>query len=116
MTINAVMPKNNRITAIHMASILGNLIDNAIEACRKEDSPVIEISISTVKDFLIIKITNTCTAKDLPTKTTKRDSSMHGIGLKSVRNITDEYGGEFTLKLENSFAVATVAIPEKQPK
>lgn len=87
MTVNAGVPNDCKISSIHLASILGNLIDNAIEAVEKEDNPYIHVQISVIKEsFLLIKIVNKCSKSDLSNQTTKENKLFHGIGLKSVKN------------------------------
>jgi len=86
--INASVPVNCCVCDIHLCAILGNLIDNAINASKKESEPYIEVSIKQIKDFLIIKITNRFTQKKCNKQ--KHEKFFHGIGLKSIRliNIT----------------------------
>ena len=108
---SAAMPQRCAVSDIHLAVIIGDLIDNAIEASLKEDEPFIDIRILTVQDFLMIKITNKCISPPADLSTTKADKQHHGIGLESVRSIAEEYGGQFELTFENSRAIAAVMIP-----
>lgn len=108
--VNAVMPEKCSMNDIHLAAILGNLIDNAIEASEKEEEPFIEIEIATKQSFLIIKITNKCTSPSVTGATTKDDKVFHGIGLKSVKQIIDQYDGNFDLTFEDGLAVAKIMI------
>ncbi len=88
-----------------MVIILGNLLDNAIEACEKVCN---EKSINLIMQYklntLIISIENTYngdlkkTEKDnkllyLP-RTTKKDIMHHGIGMQNVKNIVEKYDGD----------------------
>ena len=59
--VNIELPPRNIVSNIDMANILGNLIDNAIEAARVEIEPFVEITIKQEKSFLIINIKNKCT-------------------------------------------------------
>ena len=112
-TVNAAMPEKCRMSDIHLASVIGNLIDNAVEAEEKEDEPYIDVQISKAQSFLIIKTVNKCTEPPADTETSKSDKARHGIGLKSVKNTVREYNGEFDLKFENGQAVAMVLIPNE---
>lgn len=44
-------------------------------------------------------------------RTTKRDSSRHGFGVKSIRHIAAQYGGEVTIRTEDHWFVLTVLLP-----
>ena len=62
------------------------------------------------QSFLIIKITNKCTSPSVTGATTKDDKVFHGIGLKSVKQIIDQYDGNFDLTFEDGLAVAKIMI------
>lgn len=82
------------INEIEIAVILGNVLDNAIEACQKlcdEDKEIWGVII--VDDTnIIINIKNT--AKEFNDfKTLKHDSKNHGHGLNSIKHIANKYNG-----------------------
>ena len=88
--------------------ILGNLIDNAIEASMKENEPYIDITIKQEKSFFIIKIINKYSEKLPPNlATSKKDSKFHGIGLNSVRHTVHKYTGSFDIVKRDNTVVAT---------
>ena len=110
-TVNASLPRRCCISDIHLASVIGNLIDNAIEASINEDDPFIDIKIAEVQGFLMIKIVNRCSAPPADLSTTKAESLYHGIGLQSIRDTVAEYDGQFDLTFESGKACASVMIP-----
>lgn len=112
-SVNAKMPEKCVVSDIQLAAMIGNLLDNAIEAQEKEFDPFIHVQISIVGELLIIKIVNRCSFPPENSNTTKRDRQFHGIGLRSVERTARQYGGDFSLKYENETAVATVVIPNK---
>ena len=90
--------------------MLGNLLDNSIEASEKEDNPFIEVRIKTIKNTLIIAISNKCSSISTSFETSKPDKMFHGIGLRSVKKIVNKYNGEFSTEyLDNTF-IAKVMI------
>lgn len=110
--VNVKLPPSIVLSNIDIANILGNLIDNAIEAARKETEPYIEINIKQEKSFLIINIRNKCT-KLLETneiKTSKQDSEFHGIGLGSVRKTVKKYNGQIVLDVKNQEFIVNILI------
>lgn len=108
--INVSIPKKCMVQSTHFASILGNLLDNAIEACASETNPYIEVKIGQVREQLVMTITNKCTTP-LSLITSKKDKMLHGIGLYSVRQTVNNYDGEFVIeKVQDAFH-AKIMIP-----
>lgn len=96
-----VIPKNSSIDSFDLCILLGNSLDNAIEACDKITSSTIKKEInlkSYIRDFyMIIEITN---SKQEPIKyinnkiqSTKPNKLIHGIGIDNIREIAKKYGG-----------------------
>lgn len=109
-SVNAVLEEQNSVSSIDLASILGNLLDNAIEASEKEDNPYISVNINKQKSFLIINISNKYTGNFSDT-TKKRDKIFHGIGLKSVNRIVKKYGGRLNISQEDDMIITKILIP-----
>ena len=109
---NISLPTTIVIGDIDISTILGNLIDNAIEASKEEDEPYIEINIKQQKSFLIINIKNKYSKEynidEL--KTNKSNSEFHGIGLKSVRKTVNKYGGSINLEIKEQEFIASILI------
>lgn len=109
--ISAEIPENCPISSQHFASVLGNLLDNSIEASQKEVNPYIEISIKPVNSYLAIALKNKCSEYDPEIKTSKKEKNLHGIGLNSVRRIVKEYNGEITLQCKNQIFSVNIIVP-----
>lgn len=90
----------NAIQDIDLCVIYSNLIDNAIEACRKNDIKSREILIITkqIKQYIAIEVMNSCNGNIIEKNgrfiTTKTSSTGHGIGLSNVRHVIEKYEGE----------------------
>ena len=89
-------------------SLLGNALDNAIEAAAKEEVParrVITLRISAREDIVTIHIENPCKSKPLMVDglpvTTKRNPDYHGFGVKSMRYVAEKYDGALTVDWED---------------
>ena len=85
--------------------VLGNLLDNAIEAASRTEEKRLKVMIKLEKGVLFINIRNSCQGiaggKPRHLETTKEDASNHGIGLGNVRRIVEKYQGEMELLCEN---------------
>lgn len=112
--INAEVPKDCRISSMDFSSLLGNLLDNAIEASEKEVNPFIEVNMKSVKEYLIINILNKYTEYDGHLETTKSEKHMHGIGIHSVKQTVKKYSGEFYVEISNNIFNVKMMIPLKQ--
>ena len=79
--------------------ILGNLLENAVEAAEKaEDEKYIRFKMKYDKNNLLITVENSykgklIKGKDEELKTTKKDTANHGIGLMSVQRAVRKYQG-----------------------
>lgn len=115
--INAEVPENCNISSFDFSAMLGNLIDNAIEASVNEKSPIINIIIKPVKKMFIISILNKCTKSDKSLVTSKSEKYLHGLGLISVKNTVKKYNGEFNIETSDDFFEVKIMIPmnENQP-
>lgn len=83
--------------------LLGNLLDNAIEACKKLDdakSVYIELKIAKNRGMYTITLTNSSNGEyqyvDGELVTSKKDDG-HGIGLTRIRQIVEDAGGFYKI-------------------
>ncbi|MDE5748365.1 MAG: GHKL domain-containing protein, partial [Acetatifactor sp.] len=96
---NIEYPQHTNIRSVDLVAILGNLLDNALEAVEgtEENLRFINLTIRRINEMLIIKLENGCKAAPVITegelKTTKQDTDLHGWGLKSVRTTAEHYDG-----------------------
>ena len=99
------------IFSSNFVCIFGNLIDNAIEACEKQTSKYIEVDINEVKKMILIKIVNSYNGEKIDTSvTSKKEKTMHGIGIKNVKKIVAKYKGAYDMECEDDEVVTTVTM------
>lgn len=89
-------------------AMFGNIVDNAIEAVSKvsDEKRVITLSIKAVGNFLTVRETNyyeeTIDFEGGLPLSNKKDKFYHGYGLKSIKYISECYGGELDIRAENN--------------
>ena len=103
--------------------ILGNLLENAIEAAEKTEDKMLDVEIGLKQGVLKIKIENSFSGMWIPKKiiekgqffTTKGDQERHGFGLKSVRKIVEKYHGDMEINPDGKcFCVKIILyLPER---
>lgn len=99
-----------------LSVILGNLIDNAIEAAKecKGDKRIV-ISIGVTRGELVIDICNTYDKEPKTDRqgnfvTRKEDHGNHGFGIKSVKRAVKKYDGNVLFQTKEGIFEATVII------
>lgn len=92
------LPEKLNISSFDMTIILGNLMDNAIEALKHSDRKMLKINIQFNKGIIRIDIENSYD----PTYKKKNDGREHGIGLLSVENTLQKYHGKLDSYPEES--------------
>lgn len=92
-----LVPKYMGIDYGDMGVLFGNLLDNAIEACKsiKEKEKWIEVVVNYEEHMLILRIRNS--KNPLEGKKRKKEGLNHGIGLNSVKQIVEKYNGTVEL-------------------
>lgn len=106
------------INTIDLYAILGNALDNAIEAVEKfkhKEKRQIDVMIYRQQQFLVINIVNP--TKEIPTfgeelpKTTKKDRFHHGFGLKSIQYMVKKYDGNLNVSVEDGCFSLKILVP-----
>lgn len=95
--------------AFDVGIILQNLLQNALEACKKagESNRFIGVSGKKKGRFFLIEVQNSLMGEvifeqdGLPVSTKTEEASMHGIGLTNVRRVAEKYMGDLEIKIEN---------------
>ena len=99
-----------------MTCILGNILDNAVEALEKvEKEKRLELHFTSTKNCRIILCKNSVSASVLDSNgdlhTTKVDSDYHGLGHIIVEEIVQKYGGFTDYFEDNGMFGVQVSIP-----
>lgn len=103
------------IDELELGVLIGNALDNAIEAVAKLDeseSKVIELNILSSGDMLSIEISNK-TINNIDTQnlvTGKKDKQLHGYGINSIETITTKYKGNLSFTCKNNIFTLSVIL------
>ena len=103
-----------------MVTVLGNLIDNAMDACDRDD-PWVEVTVNQDDSRLLIQVADSGSGMDAATfekamhrgYSTKSDSDaeQHGLGLALVAQVVKRHNGTLTADVTYG-SVVTVTVSE----
>ena len=115
VSCKAVLPGELSVEDVDLCVILGNLLDNALEACEKisEEQRFLRVYIAAKGAQLYISVQNSA-KEELGFEERNYISSKrgnHGLGMKRVKALTDKYEGYLTLANEPGIFAAEVTLP-----
>ena len=102
-SVNLNIPMEMPFRGADICLILGNLLENAVEAAQKaEGKKYIRLHMKYDKNNLLLFVENNykgvlIKTKDKRLKSTKTDAENHGVGLSSVYRIAAKYHGVVTI-------------------
>lgn len=112
------------VSSVDMVTILGNAIDNAVEALMllpEGMDRIVYIKTTRYANMAVLRISNQFSGKldlrDGVLHTSKADDAMHGIGLSSIQKAVKRYGGDVETQFENDGGwfrlMIMIPMPEK---
>lgn len=113
----ASVPSELRISEIDLCAIIGNLLDNAMEACLRQpegEERFIRVYIGVLKKQLYICVTNSMggeVKKSGKTYLSTKDSDAHGFGLMRIDRLADKYEGYVNRQSEEGAFATEVMLP-----
>ncbi len=116
-SVHVELPAKMEIPDDVLAVLLGNLLENATEACSQVSAPLISVRGKLDGDVLFFKIRNTFAGKVKKSPDGLYLSTKHegrGIGLRSVRGIVNNYNG--ILEIDHKDGLFTVSVLLKVKK
>lgn len=124
------LPSELPLNDVEICSLIGNLLNNAIEHCKNIEPSTkrcIQINMKPFNNMLSITISNSSdgiykknTNGQLLSRKEYNNSILtlpeHGIGLKRVKDITEKHHGFVQIKPEENLFTVTILIPLKYEK
>jgi len=117
VSAKAVVPAVLSISEVDLCAMIGNLLDNAMEACMRqsEDSEkYIRIFLGTMKGQLYLSIYNSVGSgirKSGKNYISSKNSPSHGFGLMRVDRIADKYDGYVNRQNEEGVFATEIMLP-----
>jgi len=113
----AIVPKVLQVQPVDLCVIIGNLLDNAIEACMKLSEPekrFIRVYIGVHKEMLYISVSN-ATGNEMKkvgkAYLTTKNTASHGFGLVRIDKIAEKYSGFVDREHEDGVFATEVMLP-----
>lgn len=114
LNIKAHIPQGMTMTDVELCSVLGNLIDNAIEACEKLpcDQRFLRVYIDKFREQFYLSVQNSSPSVrfDKGTYRTTKEGS-HGFGLFRIDRIAKKYGGYVNRQYEEGIFATELLVP-----
>lgn len=96
-----LVPEELECMVSDLGVVIGNLLDNAIEAVKQVEHRWISLKMDYNKGRLMIHMSNSfigsISYQDGNILSSKKDTKNHGIGLTSVKNVVKKYDGEMEI-------------------
>lgn len=117
MVVRADSEAVQKIDDVDVGILFGNLLDNAIEAAKNSQEKRIYLEVGQKEEYISILIRNSIDAsvldKNPSLATTKKNSDLHGVGLKSVRRLVEEKNGMIQFFEENNEFCCHILLEKK---
>lgn len=111
------IPQNFKMEEKDISIILGNILDNAVDALKFDstigEEKILEVVMKASEGKLFIKVCNSYSGKIKKNGydfiTTKKERRAHGIGLKNVQRIVSDYHGHMEIDYDgNLFSIMLI--------
>ena len=111
----ASLPSSLKISDVDLCVLIGNMLDNALEACLRQQNGerFIRVYIGTLKKQLYISVTNTTGVVHKTQRgyaSTKNEPS-HGFGLMRIDRIASKYNGSVNRQSEEGVFATEIMLP-----
>ena len=111
--VKTEIPEKINIPETDISVLLGNLLENAVDACKSEQTPDKKIIVRANTDggSLCITVDNTFTGTLAHTPDGNLVSTKHkglGLGTRSVKNIVNQHGGICRFEAKDGMFYASV--------
>jgi two-component system sensor histidine kinase AgrC len=106
------LPESLPLADTDLTALLGNALDNALEAAERVEHKIVTVRCKADKGLLMLRVENAVEGEvhaDL--STTKADKSSHGFGIPGMREIAERCGGTLSAGIQDGRFQLLVCIP-----
>ncbi len=104
-----------KVESMDFTAILSNMLDNAIEACEKEERKDLRVVVGRRRGYETILVKNRISQSVLSVNSSleseKGEKNSHGFGIKQIRSLVEKYDGICDFYEEENYFCACVFIP-----
>ena len=118
LTVTVLLPDAFPFSDVALSALLGNLFDNALEACRKlpeSQNRFINFQMKAQENMLLIHIENSFDGIVKKTSNhkflTRKETPDHGIGLKRVQTLVEEADGFIEIRYDKNVFTVHIMVP-----
>ena len=106
------LPRTLSMADTDLCALLGNALDNAMEAALQAEDKRITVRCRVDKGLFMLRVENAVAGEVRPDlSTTKADKSAHGFGLPGMREIAQRCGGSLETRAEGGRFELVACIP-----
>jgi len=105
--VELILPDTLTVENLHLGSIFGNLLDNAINACKlidQTDTPTIKLTSMIDGDYLFIKVVNPSS------EPSKKAQPGRGYGSRILSDLAARYGGDYRTEYRDGEFTAVMSL------
>ena len=106
------LPRELPLADADLCALLGNALDNAMEAAAGAEDKTIALRCRTDKGLFMLRLENAYAGERSPDlSTTKADKASHGFGLAGMREIAERLGGSLEIRADGGRFQLVVCLP-----
>ena len=106
------LPKALPLAEVDLCALLGNALDNAMEAAERAEDRTVILRCRAEKGLFMLRMENAYAGELAPElATTKTDKASHGFGLAGMREIAERLGGSLETRAQAGRFELVVCLP-----
>ena len=106
------LPKALPLAEVDLCALLGNAVDNAMEAAEQAEDKTVLLRCRAEKGLFMLRVENAYAGELSPDlATTKADKAFHGFGLAGLREIAERLGGSLETRAGGGRFQLVVCLP-----